>query len=112
MKYDYSIVAMAVAPQTSQQPFLLRVLSTSAHLSSDSPETIEIHRCGEHFILHVKSLKDGGSRSYSGMPLPTAVTTLIGHHFLPLDAHYDLIIVKESTSAHLPNGFIVTQIRH
>jgi hypothetical protein len=105
MKYDYCIMAMSAVTQTSSEPYLLRVLYTSENLYSDKVEKVQIFKSGPHYVLRVTS-ESGGA--YSGIPLPTSRTTIIGHHFVPSDADYDLFIIKESTSVTMPNGFIST----
>ncbi|KAF8350991.1 hypothetical protein F5887DRAFT_1193386, partial [Amanita rubescens] len=110
LKYDYSIMALAVVPQTSgsSTPYLLRALYTSEHLVSGADsEIVEVYAQGSHFILYVTT-GSGSNRAYSGMQLPARRTTIVGHHFLPEDAEYDVFLVKESTSATMPNGFITT----
>ncbi|KIJ24391.1 hypothetical protein M422DRAFT_274852 [Sphaerobolus stellatus SS14] len=104
LKYGFCILSMAISPASLTKPYLLRVLYHSEKLL-DGDETIEIYRKDDHYILHIDAERNrkGG---YSGMPLPSRRTTIIGHYFLPEDAHYDLILVKESASCTMPNGSI------
>lgn len=105
MKYEYSIVAMAVAKQVTAEPHLIRVLSVSENLYGSDPEVVEIIWNGPHYVLKVQGKADG---SYSGIPLPSKRVTIIGHHFLPNDAPYDMFIIKESTSTTMPSGGITS----
>lgn len=105
MKYEYSIVAMAVAKQVTAEPYLIRVLSVSENLYGANPETVEIIHNGPHYVLKVQGRTDG---AYSGIPLPSKRVTIIGHHFLPNDAPYDMFIIKESKSTTMPSGGITS----
>jgi hypothetical protein len=103
MKYKYAIIAMAVSNQVTLEPYLIRVLSVSENLYGTDPETVEIIRNGAHHVLKVAGKADG---PYSGIPLPSKRITIIGHHFVPNDAPYDMFIIKESTGTTMPSGGI------
>jgi hypothetical protein len=105
MKYEYFIIAMAVVPQLTSEPYLLRALYASENLYSDKEETIEVFERDKQFILRVTT--DSGG-AYSGIPLPSTRLAIVSHHFLPSDADYELFIVKESTSTTSPSGFITS----
>ena len=105
MKYNYSIVAMAVAKQVTAEPYLIRVLFVSETLYGADQDVVEIIQNGPHYVLKVQEKSDG---AYSRRLLPLRRITIIGHHFLPNDAPYDIFIVKESTGTTMPSGGIVS----
>ena len=69
---------------------LQRVLYVS-NVRGDSVRTVEIRQRGQYYFVHIptNSLETKDTRENSR-------TTLIGHHFTPSDAEYDLTILKAS----------------